>query len=572
MRVFVHCIFFHGRGLFCTLFHTQSNRLVIFFLTEHRMKECGYKNPTMSSAYRVLQNKDLLQYIVSFQNGKKWQDILYADWVCKHGYLSLLQTKKTLYYRDHDMNVAIVNGYFEIAKWLYENHPESCSEDGFMEAVRKDCIDFVQWFYNKGFIQNENMFQRTLWMATKSNSCRVTNFLLSQLTRKEISYRVSIASEDVLNLLQHYGIHVSTTDMMPAFTSGDLNLIKFMLQFTTLTPSHLYEAASKGHLKVFEYFKDLDYSKYDVVHYAIVGNHFHLVQWLSGNTNAYFREFCIDQACFVNNSEMAHWLHEKKHSNCSNLAIEHAIQNNNVELAMWLNNTFHVILETFQPFSTAQNPLQCLQYLHSKGWLYTTECILFCIAVNKYMDTIEWLLTLNINLHSLYCGFASIGDLFMMEWLHKKSVRVLNIDPMCMAASLGYLNILQWLNGIYRENWSTGVMDLAALNGHLPVVEWLDENRREGYTKKGIKGAFKNGHLHIVKWFWVKGFKLGIKLVKSLVRYEQFHILEWLYEECITIYDQEISIYTLLHYAQKKNKKCAVLWLRMKLNNKQIEK
>ena len=32
----------------------------------------------------------LLKYIVSFQHGRKWDDINDTEWICQHGHLSLL--------------------------------------------------------------------------------------------------------------------------------------------------------------------------------------------------------------------------------------------------------------------------------------------------------------------------------------------------------------------------------------------------------------------------------------------------------------------------------------------------
>src|SRR5437016_230119 len=107
-----------------------------------------YTRASESWFFNVICNKDLLQYIVSFQHGHKYYKITGGDLASKCGWLSLIKERYLfLSFTKYAMDFAASNGHLEVIKWLHQNRKEGCNDDAMDNAASNGHLDVVKWLH-----------------------------------------------------------------------------------------------------------------------------------------------------------------------------------------------------------------------------------------------------------------------------------------------------------------------------------------------------------------------------------------------------------------------------------------
>ncbi|KAJ3411128.1 hypothetical protein HDV05_002692 [Chytridiales sp. JEL 0842] len=128
----------------------------------------------------------------------------------------------------------------------------------------------------------------------------------------------------------------STTD--EAADSGDLELVKLLLELVGCTREALNNAAKSGHLNVVRYLHHhrTEGCTTDAMDLAAANGHLLVVKFLHENRNEGCTTHAMDDAAWSGRLEVLKFLHGNRHEGCTVRAMDHAASQGHLKVVEWL--------------------------------------------------------------------------------------------------------------------------------------------------------------------------------------------------------------------------------------------
>lgn len=214
---------------------------------------------------------------------------------------------------------AALYGYFDMVQWLYDIHKDSMSPKTMITAFSNACcmgfLDIAIWIHNlnlfgHGYVYDQSKIKKILLDCASKNQVHVIKWICAtyKIYWDRECYVVMLCIlihrcdfESIMWFWEHTKCkkeNISSNHLSYAFKSGNLNTIKWVLNFNVnIDDCSFKEACENGSVDVAEYFislKKVDNDDFDIVdtmfHLYSLG-HFTMIEWLyeqymSGRFNA----------------------------------------------------------------------------------------------------------------------------------------------------------------------------------------------------------------------------------------------------------------------------------------------
>lgn len=442
------------------------------------------ENPTCTeeSFFAVLTNRDLLKHIVSFQGGRKWDDIHSGDWCLKHKHYSLVKEKYLLYSSKSSYYLAKSNKL----SWLMQLCAQGlqCTQKTMDVAAEYNHFEMLQYiFLNFPSLSLNNVSK----IAIRLGHDAILHWSLLVDTKKSYTGIMDEACacgnlETMVWLSETYDLKCTRNSSLRAAKKGHLKVLQwiFLNQPSKIATGTLEEAAAAGHLLVVVWLCSIVKNTMctRAIQRAARNGHFHIVQWFHENTTDPWNKDVADDAVASGNFKLMKWIMKNKHFHCTKKAMYLACCRSDLKIAKYLSNKYSFPLEDVhfnEALKTGNTPM--LDWMYKRG-----------LRMNSSTVTIDFL--------------ASTGCIASLQWCHEHNQGVFSKSTMDCAAAHGQYDTVLWLHKNRKEGCSTDAMDEAATHGHLAMVQWFDRNRSEGYTYRAFCGAAKEGHYDVVLWLF----------------------------------------------------------------------
>jgi hypothetical protein len=492
--------------------------------------------------FAVLGNKDLLRYIVSFQSGRKWDNINEADWMAEQGFLSLLISK---YHRGerlknwqraaerasysghldilcwlqeigmiwiHNTIELWINatrgGQFHILDWLNTTYPLETPEwiatllEHSVAEGRIDCIVYLTNLLDKPYppyillfavrYDSVNVVQ---WLYSEKRNLfdvypfpKIFRQAIKRKSRRTLKWLLSIAD-------QHEPIELKKLDLSDVVEINDLDVVQI---FCTKYNNHVKQpaeaigtAAKNANFRMFEYL---------------------LHQYPATNTTELFLQTSVSGAS-RGSLDIAKFsiLNIPTFNNQPSFAavlIKLALCRSHIEIADWiwsystqlLTNEFGRVYSYFLLRGESE-------FYDKFNWLIQHgihDNPASTLANNRiWREGVELLQLFQdhniIDFNSSWMDGAALGTLEHLWWFHDNGYTC-TTKAMDNAASTGNLEMVTFLHENRAEGCTVDAMDDAILWGHLDIVQFLYQNRSEGHSHRSIPDACYNGDYQMLEW------------------------------------------------------------------------
>ncbi|EFA85597.1 hypothetical protein PPL_01380 [Heterostelium album PN500] len=313
-------------------------------------------------------------------------------------------------------------------------------------------------------------------------------------------------------LVNHFRLKEYIEAILRIPKSGNVRLLKWMVKrlvskekFIWMAPRMLEMAVKFGNFEMVVYLSKYTKAKStSSLHYAILHNHYNVIQWLVAHGEPIWgydiadlvrhKQFDVlqsvlarlppsffkkenhryDEIVGCGDLDIVKTLHSMGVEFTSK-SMYHAIKSGNLELVKWLISNVRILYLTNVMDEAARNgKFSILQWFH------------FNVNEGCSFKAIDYA--------------AKIGRLDIIEWLNEKRGEGCSINAMDFAAENNHLEVVKWLNEKRSEGCSTKAMDQALIGGHLEMCEWLMENRTEGYSDMAIRVLSYFNNLTMLKW------------------------------------------------------------------------
>ena len=324
--------------------------------------------------------------------------------------------------------------------------------------------------------------------------------------------------------------------VITATKTGQLETLKWLsTQHQSLMCSSAEHGAGRGgHIHIIDFLIDRSVcDTHTASYYAASNGHFNMVKYLHKINPASINN-AIYGAITGGNLEILEYVYEHG----AKLEKNRIFSCVHLHIWQWLieNDHFEYHIETIIRVALCGN-LECLQYIHSKGFDVAHKSVMDCAILHCHVNVITWL-------HQMG---APCNPQFDYSVLFKDDPRSSTLRQLLhlgydfsrisceTAARDGNLRALQYqhANGYVLNNRT---IEDAALGGHLEIIIWCRQQGCE-WDSSACSAAAKGNHLGILKWL------RGINRDQWTIGSNEIEICPWNRRTCANaIYYFEVDI------------------------------
>ncbi|KAL7753175.1 hypothetical protein RI367_001629 [Sorochytrium milnesiophthora] len=477
------------------------------------------------------------------------------------------------------LEVAMRRGHECVARWLYEQSPQTISWGAALSFVRGGHIDLLQQLQSNRHIESvephytDEMERRNRAgaEAVATKDVRVLQ-VLKQLD-PQFSFLNAVArnaSRVFLPTLQHVIRNESPTPNPRVFcaaaSAGRTDIVDWMLaecpQWTSAEA--VQHAAGAGHQELAQTLSDhFDVRLKDCIlqpshlQALVISGHVQKLEWAEKHCQLSCDELLLLSGIRSRNLAVAQLLH--RHCQDIELTAEmltEACRSGNLRMVQWVyqhlsdtvwpadaidtaaGRAFEYIVawlhhNTDLPYTTnAMANAACIgwldivRFLHENRTEGCTEYAMTYAICEGHLDVADFL---RINCNKGRCQLA-IGQtawqstLASTRWVIERYPERLTEEALNTIARNALSSLIEHIHTLQNAPFSPATMDNAAASGDLDLVRWFHKNRTEGCTTEAMAEAARCGFLSIVKFLHEHSYPMCERYV---IERSPAHIQEW---------------------------------------------
>jgi hypothetical protein len=304
---------------------------------------------------------------------------------------------------------------------------------------------------------------------------------------------------------QDYQFNFLTTGA--AAKAGKIKTLKWLIDHHAKLNDFVSRGAiKKGHMKILKYLIiDKRFTSRNGIFWAASYGRLKMIKFLLQSVNSASLDHVIDGAAAGGHLEILKFAFEHgQKMKTENFSCKH------LHILQWLieNGHFKYAPEIIDSIAL-DGKLDCLQYLHSKGYNIFSKNVLTNAITSRNVELIYWLYDI--------CPDKSPSNKYAI------GAALTSLDKYDTHGSLLILKLL--------VNWGYSLANcdctIPARNGDLDILQYLFELGCK-LNENVINAAAKYGHLHIIIWCRQQGCDWSADTCRKTAQWNHLHVLKWL--------------------------------------------
>jgi len=213
------------------------------------------------------------------------------------------------------IDLACLNGHFDVIKWLDTNRDDGCSKNALYNACKNGHLEIVKWL--------------------------IDNKKLIFINKRGIDFAAYNGHLDIIKYLYKKNLTCCTTKAMDnAAKNGHLNCLKFLHKYLNsgFTSNAIDNASNNGHIDVVKwlYKSSNECFARNAMDLSAKNGHINIVIWLHNNRNEGCSKDAMDLASKNGYINIVKFLHNNRKEGCSTDAIDFAAENGHLLIIKYL--------------------------------------------------------------------------------------------------------------------------------------------------------------------------------------------------------------------------------------------